>query len=322
MKCINRSTISLVSACAALVVCARALAGATECVIVAGDRIVLGDLAPVLPATAVDDAERIVGFSPRPGVRRTLQFREWAGGARGPLAGEPEEICVERVARTLTRDELTAALEAAFAGAGSGITIDVQEFPRGAVPVGTLVFPDASLRAARPDSQSGLVQLAGYVEFGSAPGRPLRFPVWVRARIESDTVQTKLTCPLAAGDEITSACVEEKPARAYPFAQTGSPLGLSALAGRTARRRLTPGTILREAMLYQRQDVKPRQEINLVVRCGQARLRLRGTSEGGGAAGDWITVRLADSNRRLRVRVTAAGAAELLVPAEDPPKGT
>ena len=85
------------------------------------------------------------------------------------------------------------------------------------------------------------------------------------------------------------------------------------------RRSLAPGTILRDTMFYPRLDVKPRQEISLLVRCGQANLRLKATSEGGAATGELVTVRLPDSNRRLQVRVTAPGTAELQVPAATSP---
>ncbi|HZO51076.1 MAG TPA: flagellar basal body P-ring formation chaperone FlgA [Bryobacteraceae bacterium] len=315
MKCTSRSTISLASLFAGLVLSAHAAVGPPGCLTIAGDRILLGDLSPVLPAAAVMDPKRMVGFAPRPGVRRTLLFREWAGTARAPVPGEPDEICVERVARVLTRQDLTTALEAAFSHAGSGLAIDIQEFPKGTVPVGKLVFPLANLRSARPDPHSGLVQLIGYIEVGFDPARPLRFPVWVRAHVESEATRVELTCPLAAGDKVGAGCIQEKTVRAYPFTQGNAAVSVEALAGRTARRRLTAGTFLQDAMFYPRQDVKPRQEISLLVRCGQANLRLKATSEGGGAEGELITVRITESNRRLRARVTAPGAAELLVPA-------
>ncbi|MEP7363028.1 MAG: flagella basal body P-ring formation protein FlgA [Acidobacteriota bacterium] len=301
-------------------------AAAADCLTVNGDRIYLRDLATALPEAAISEPERMVGFAPRPGVRRTLQFREWAGNIRRPHPGEPDEICVQRIARTLTREELTAALEAAYSSEGGSLTIDVQEFPRGSIPVGNIVFPRSNLRLARPDPHSGLVQLIGYVESGSAASRPLRFPIWVRAHIESETVRVELTCPLASGDEITGPCVQEKIGRTYPFMEGVAVQSATGLSGRAARRSLAPGTILQDAMFYPRQDVKPRQEVSLVVHCGQANLRLKVISETGGAAGELVTVRLPDSNRRIRARVTAPGAAELLVPtggtAENETKGT
>jgi flagella basal body P-ring formation protein FlgA len=325
MKCINRSTTLLVRLAAGAVLCARAFAAASECVAVAGDRILLRDLATVLPAEAITDPERAVGFSPRAGVQRTLLFREWAGGARAPLPGEPDEICVQRASRELTRDELTAALESAFAQSGPGLTVDVQEFPKGPLPVGRLVFSRANLQLARPSPQSGLVQIIGYIEFGGDPARSQRLPIWVRARIEANTARLELTCAVQTGDEIAAACIERKQARAYPFLQGSIATPLAELTGRIARRRLAPGTVLQDNMLYPRQDVKPRQEVSLHVRCGQANLRLKATSETGGATGELVTVRLAASNRRLRARVTAPGATEYLVSPdatlESPTKG-
>jgi flagella basal body P-ring formation protein FlgA len=290
------------------------------CVAVAGDRILLGDLAALLPAAAVVEPERPVGFSPRPGVRRTLLLREWAGSARPPLPGEPDEICVERASRLLTASEIEQSLTAAFGDLVRGLAIDVQDFPKAPVPLGRLVFPLPNLRLARPDPHTGLVQIIGFAEYGSDPARPLRFPIWVRARIDAETSQTELTCPLVSGEEVTPACVRETTTRLYPFLPEAGGVAIADLAGRPARRRLQPGTLVRDIMFAPRQDVKPRQEIRLTVRCGKASLRLKATTEQGGAIGEWISVRPGDSNRRLRVRIIAPGAAEFEVPANATPE--
>jgi len=314
MRCISKSTILLVSSLASALLCAGAFAASPGCIVVVGDRILLRHLSGHLPEAAVADPDRPIAFAPRPGVRRTLLFREWAGGARQPFPGEPDEICVEREARTLTREDLSAALVTAFEGAGRSLTVEVRDFPKGPVPAGTLIFPEANLKLARPDSDSGVAQLIGYAVFGSDPARPQRFPIWVRARIEADAKYVELTCLLAAGDEIKPTCMKERTVRAYPFAHGEVSASPQALAGRAARRALSPGTVLRERMFHPRQDVRPRQEISLLVRCGHANIRLTAMSETGGVAGETVTVRLADSKRRLRVLVMSAGVAELLVP--------
>lgn len=325
MRCINRSIILRASLAAALAFCVPAIAAVPACIAVTGDRILLGDLAASLPPAAIAEPERLVGFSPRPGVRRTLLLREWAGSARPPLPGEPEEICVERASRLLTAGEIAQSLAAAFGDLARGLAIEVHDFPKAPVPVGRLVFPLSNLRLARPDPHTGLVQIVGFAEYGSDPARPRRFPLWVRARIDAATSQAELTCPLTAGEEVTPACVRETTSRVYPFLPEAGGLSLAGLSDRAARRRLLPGTILRDAMLAPRQHVKPRQQIHLTVRCGKASLRLKATSEQGGAIGEWITVRPAGSSRRLRVRVIAPGAAEFEVPAgaapENPIKG-
>lgn len=323
MRCTNRSTTSpakvWLAAVAAALLTAPALAAATDCLPVAGDRITLADLAPALPAAALDDAARSVGFAPRPGVRRTLLFREWAG-TRPRLAGEPFELCVIGESRPLTPRAVRAALEQAFAAGGNTPPdIDIDELPRGAVPTGAPHFPEANLRAARPNPRSGLVQLNGYILHGSDPARPLRFPIWVRARIEADLAQMELSCALEMGDELTAACLRTATVRGYPFASAsataGPAAGPAAFLGRTARRRLAAGTPVQEPLFHPRQDVKPRQEVSLLVRCGQAALRLKATSQSGGAVGETVTIRVEGSRHALRARVTAPGAVELLVPA-------
>ncbi|MBK7931855.1 MAG: flagella basal body P-ring formation protein FlgA [Bryobacterales bacterium] len=322
MRCTNRSTTSpaksWLAAVAAALLTAPTLPAAADCLPVAGDRIMLTDLAPALPAAALDDATRSVGFAPRPGVRRTLLFREWAG-TRPRLAGEPFELCVIGESRPLTPRAVRAALEQAFSGLAAQPDIDIDELPRGSVPAGAIHFPPANLRAARPNPRSGLVQLNGYILHGSDPARPLRFPIWVRARIEADLTQMELSCALEMGDELTAACLRTATVRGYPFvsasATAGPTAGPAAFLGRTARRRLAAGTPVQEPLFHPRQDVKPRQEVSLLVRCGQAALRLKATSQSGGAVGETVTIRVEGSRHALRARVTAPGAVELLVPA-------
>lgn len=324
MRCTNRSTTSpaksWLAAVAAALLTAPTLPAAADCLPVSGDRIMLADLAPLLPAAALDDATRSVGFAPRPGVRRTLLFREWAG-TRPRLAGEPFELCVIGESRPLTPQAVRAALQQAFSGLAAQPDIDIDELPRGSVPAGAIHFPEANLRAARPNPRSGLVQLNGYILHGSDPARPLRFPIWVRARIEADLAQVELSCALDMGDEVTSACLRTATVRGYPFASTsaaGPTAGQGAFVGRTARRKLATGTPVQEPLFHPRQDVKPRQEVSLLVRCGQAALRLKATSQSGGAVGETVTIRVEGSRHALRARVTAPGAVELLVPPAAP----
>lgn len=321
MRCTNRSTTSPAKAwllAGAALLVANTLPAAADCLPVSGDRITLADLAPALPVAALDDATRRVGFAPRPGVRRTLLFREWAG-TRPRLAGEPFELCVIGESRPLTTEAVRAALQKAFAGFAAPPDIDIEELPRGAVPAGTIQFPEANLRAARPNPRSGLVQLNGYILHGADPARPLRFPLWVRARIEADLAQVELCCALEPGDEVTAACLRTATVRGYPFASASAAAGPTpspaAFLGRTARRRLAAGTPVQEPLFHPRQDVRPRQEVSLLVRCGQASLRLRATSQSGGAVGETVTIRVEGSRHALRARVTAPGAVELLVPA-------
>ncbi|MBN8733425.1 MAG: flagella basal body P-ring formation protein FlgA [Acidobacteria bacterium] len=317
MRCTNRSTTSPASALlltAAALLIAATLSAAADCLPVPGDRITLADLAPALPAAALDDPARHVGFAPRPGVRRTLLFREWAG-SRPRLTGEPFELCVIGESRPLTPEAVRAALLQSFAASNTRPDIDIDELPRGSVPAGTIHFPEANLRAARPNPRSGLVQLNGHVLHGSDPARPLRFPIWVRARIEADLSQVELSCALEMGDELTAACLRTATVRGYPFAATNSSTGQAAFLGRTARRGLAAGTPVQEPLFHPRQDVRPRQEVSLLVRCGQAALRLKATSQSGGAVGETVTIRVEGSRHALRARITSPGAVELLVPA-------
>lgn len=323
MRCINRSTTSPASRLLAAAVCAVLLAPlpalASECLPVSGDRIRLGDLAAALPPEAIDDPARAVGFAPRPGVRRTLLFREWAAG-RMRLPHEPAELCVTGEAHRLAPEAVREALAQSFATLTTqpGIVIPdivIEELPLGAVPSGTLQFPAANLRAARPNPRTGIVQVNGYILYGSDPARPLHFPIWVRARIEADLARVELTCNLNSGDEATAGCLRMATTRGYPFSGAPGAPDPSRFLGRAARRRLAAGSVAEDAMFTPRQDVKPRQEVSLLVRCGTASLRLKAVSQTGGAIGETVTIRVEGARHPLRAQVTAPGAVEVLVPA-------
>lgn len=316
MKCINRLITLLVSLAAGALPAASA---PPPCLAVGGDRIRLKDLAPVLPAGAMDAPERPVGFTPRPGLLRLLSFREWAGSTRRPLPGEPEELCVERLAHPLKSETVTLALQSAYKEWGPQLEIQVLEMPKGPVPEGDLVFPVNRARMARPDPRTGVVLLNGHVVYGDDPDRPLRFPVWVRARVEVPITRMELICPLEAGSELQAECVRTTTAPGYPAQDSLELVSIRALIGRTARRKLVAGAFLRDAHFTPRQDVKPHQEIQLVVRSGQATLHLKATSEGGAIKGGWVMLRVHGARQRLRARVVDEGAAEYILPSSTSP---
>lgn len=311
MKCISR----LITLLASLAGWGCQIFGAPpHCLVISSDRIRLQDLAPSLPQGAMDVPDRQVGFAPRPGMRRVLSFREWARASRQRLPDEPEELCVERQARQLTMEIVTLALQSAYKDWGSPLEIQVLELPKTLVPEGALVFPASRVRMARPDPRTGIVHLTGYIAYGDDPNRPLRFPIWVRARVEGPVARVELTCPLEAGAELRSDCLRTATVRGYPVRDDQEEIRAETLTGRKARRKLAEGTILRAAYFAAKHDVEPNQEIQLTVRSGRATLQLTATSEGGAAKGGWVLLRLRGVRQRLRAHVVAAGEAEYVLP--------
>src|SRR5580692_975017 len=84
---------------------------AADCVPVAGERILAGDLARAVPAFASVAPEVVLGYAPSPGGRRTYSAGELArlAGRYGLTVDPGVEACLVRPAETLTRERVTAA---------------------------------------------------------------------------------------------------------------------------------------------------------------------------------------------------------------------
>lgn len=287
MKCISRSIISAAS---------LALALSAECVKVAGEWIHAADLGIGNPV------REKIGFAPRPGAQRHFSRADLAllGAAAPPATG----ICVERESEELTAAMLQAALSASLPPQAK---VELLDWPRIPVPRGRLRFPESGLRMARPEPATGIVQLRGYVEYD---GRK-RFPLWVRAHIAAPVREWLLTCPLPARATVETDCIKERETDRYPFAPAGA--AQTGVEGRRLRQAAPAGTVLRETMLLPREDVRLKEEIELTVVSGAARLKLRAVSESAAAVGQTISVSVDGSRRRLRAQLVEKGRAELIV---------
>src|ERR1700722_12042867 len=85
---------------------------AADCVPVAGERILAGDLARAVPAFASLPPELVLGYPPPPAPRRAYSPAELARlPGRYGLTVEPGlEACLARPAGMLTRERVTAAM--------------------------------------------------------------------------------------------------------------------------------------------------------------------------------------------------------------------
>ena len=165
MKCINRSTTlrnSLRTAAVFASLAANAFGG--NCVPVAGDRVRAKDLAVVNDWFATLDGATEFGMTPLAGVTRIMRGRELltlARAAKGTSIPEAfADICVERAARSLTREQLQPVLDAALGGAAI-----ILEFSRYRIPDGSMEFTRAGL------APSGLWR--GRVKYGANRSTPI-----------------------------------------------------------------------------------------------------------------------------------------------------
>src|ERR1700684_247192 len=91
--------------------CSIGFAG--DCVPVAGERILAGDLARAVPAFAGLSSELSLGYAPAPGSRRVYSAAELArlAGRYGLTVDPGVDACLVRQSGTLTAERATAAMQ-------------------------------------------------------------------------------------------------------------------------------------------------------------------------------------------------------------------
>jgi hypothetical protein len=165
MKCINRSiTLRNKLRCAAVSVCLAVKLCAASCIAVADDHVTAKDLAAANPWFAQMAPNFEAGLTPLANVTRVIKGRELLALARfANFVQLPEsfaDICVERAALPLTREQLQPVLDAALGGPAV-----ILEFGHYRIPAGTLEFTRANL------APSG--QWRGRVRYGDNHSTPI-----------------------------------------------------------------------------------------------------------------------------------------------------
>src|SRR5260370_27304166 len=129
------------------------LAARAACISVASDRIVARDLAGAVALLQGLGPETPVGFAPMPGTQRILSGRELVHIAQrhGVIVSSGSvipDVCVQREAHVISRDEMKAALLAALGIVDADL--ELVEFTSQALPPGRLEFQRAALNKPPP----------------------------------------------------------------------------------------------------------------------------------------------------------------------------
>ena len=222
--------------------CSISFAG--DCIPVAGERILAGDLARAVPAFAGLPPELALGYAPAPGSRRAYSAAELARLAgRYGLTVEPGvDACLARPAGTLTRERVTAAMQATVPKAH----IEVLELSRQPVPPGEIHFPISGLSAA-PASEPASARLwRGQVR---QPGQD-DFPVWAKVRVLVSGTRAIASEELLSGRPIERAQIRLEPYEGAP----GMP-DPSQIVGRAPRRPIPAGAAIEAWLLEEPEEV-------------------------------------------------------------------
>lgn len=276
------------------------------CVQVAEQHILVRHLVSAAPALAALPQEEVLGYAPAPGARRVVSRHELARLAeRHGVRLEPvPSLCVERVTRRLTREEVAEALRAVLkerTPAGTPVpqveVLDVSRYP---APEGELEFTPAGLpappRASTPVIWRGRVRYAGNRST----------PVWARVRLSVSGEAVLAAEDLSASRPIQAAQVRLAKVEWFPFSEAPA-RDLEQVVGRLPRRAIRAGTpVLASALMLARQ-VGRGETVTVEVVSGAAQLRLRARAETSGSAGEAVLVRNPASGRLFAARVEGEG---------------
>jgi len=294
---------------------ALALGTAMACIPVEGDRILARDLMAAVPAFAQWPPDTELGYAPAPGVRRVLRDAELARMARrqGLASDSMPDLCVERPATPLTRAMLESAI--ALAVGDPEARIEVLDWSRYPAPRGALAFPRTSVVL---EGTGGTVLWKGFVRYGDRG----RFSIWVRARIEVNTVEVDAREDLALGRTIQPGQLVLRAVTLSPFAAQPART-LAEAVGRVPRRPIPAGSPVFPSQLNTPPEIHSGDRVLVRVTCGPAGLKLEGVAGGEGRHGDFIPVRNPTTGRTFRARVEGAGQVAVVVPSAsaEPPQG-
>lgn len=271
---------------------------ASTCHFVSSDRITGRDLAAAVPQMALIPSDLNLGYSPAPGamrIFRTAQLQQLAS-KWGINAGTLTPVCFAWSLRTLSRQDITAAILKSLAGQEA--ELEITEQSRSPVPDGELIFPIQGLssESAKPAVWNGYVLYAG----------SRKFCTWAQVRITVHEKQVIAARPISAGEMIDLSALKQVdyvgPLRRSAVLETKEQA-----AGKCTRWAITAGTILKESMLSLPLDVEKDHLVTVHISCGGAHIETQGIAGDSGYIGNVIRVRNPKTGRVFRAKIDDHG---------------
>ncbi|MBZ5601590.1 MAG: flagellar basal body P-ring formation chaperone FlgA [Acidobacteriia bacterium] len=270
------------------------------CTVVDGPNITGKDMAAANPSFATLDPASIVASSPIPGVRRVMHPAELARIEQTP--GPFEEICFERATKILNANEILAALESALRSAISREAqpkIEILDFIRTPVPLGTLEFSPTGLSAA------GIWR--GHIKCDDNRTAPL----WAKVRVTTEQTWIEAIQPLAPGKPIAADQLTMRSGPRFPFGQ--APIGaVELISTRVPNRTIRPGEPIFPSMLAAPHDVERGETIRVLVSSGEAQISFDAVAESSGRAGETVLVKNPENGRHFQARVQEKGKVSII----------
>ena len=290
--------------------------GAAACIAVPSDRILARDLAPSVALFQALDPETVLGYAPWPGTQRVLTSHDLVLAARSAgllLPGSPlPSVCIERLVRALSIDDVRAALlEALAIQDHPEIHLEVLGFTNKPLPPGRLVFQLAALNHPAGDNAQTPVVWPGRLIYDERNS----LSVWAKVRITVPGEVFVARQNIAPGEvlraeQIQSTHAAEFPSFSAPHAAAGT------VIGKLARRPIRAGQRITAEMLENPRDVRQGETVHVKVIQGAATITLDAVAQSSGTRGDSILVHNPASGKSFRA-VIEDRSQVLVVPAPD-----
>lgn len=189
----------------------------------------------------------------------------------------------------LVRDAITVAAERALPETISEVEVHTV-FVRGSVDVPAGVTPEVRVRAAGDMDWIGKVS----VDVDVTVGGQLLESVRVTATVAAYVRVAVLSNPVGRGQAITEAdiSVASRDAAGLPGGVVSDP---ARLLGRTPRRDLSLGALVRERDLEERVDAERNQPVTLLISAGSLRITAPGLLRADARVGDLVEVFATDT---------------------------
>jgi flagella basal body P-ring formation protein FlgA len=264
------------------------------CLIVEGEHIEARHLAPRAPLGQVPP-DTIFGFAPRFGARRHIFGHELAAFARryGQTLDRAPDVCVERPSHAYQPHELEAALRRE---AGDGASLELLDYPKQRLPIGTLVFPVSRLTQISPEQP---FYWRGFIR--QEDGR--EYPIWARVRAwkTQDVVVTRqrLEQGTRIAAEHLAVEIRKTPLRGEQPLATIDPA-----LGREASRAIQAGEALVASRLLAAREIVRGDRVQVEANAGAARLTVEAIAETTGRRGSRVLLRNPASLRRFHAIVS------------------
>ena len=300
---------------ALLIVVVAALAQAGEgCIQVDSLRVTAADIAVSVPAFEALPPATMLGYAPTPGLSRWWRSTELSSLAarNGLAAGSLPDFCVQRPTRTLTLEEVEAALREALP---ADAKLEIVEICHSHMPNGKLEFNLRSLqRASVPASNAPAANppllWRGRVVYDGA--RSAAF--WATVRVSRPHTGLYAAREIPRGRVLDAGDIREETRQTSLF-EPESVAAAGDAIGREARYTIRAGLPIAPQALTSPREVESGEIVKVQVESGQAQLKFNGRAMNAGRLGELVYVENLENGRRFRARVD--GPKQVSVQVED-----